>query len=415
MKIITDHRFYAPTFQAIADILDKDYEIKYDHTDNALGLSLVVIHKKYKAHGFTISTYLGSDPEWTINAYVALPIDTYDIMSTTFKPLGRYDTEYGQFPKLTDEQIIDLKQRINKIAKNTIQNIQDYIKDLNDEFIKYFPTIQLKPILRDTENQRYWIEENLLKVKINEKEFNLAKAILKIIDTYVETKKESFQNFLDACLEIHHLNDSNKLQAYEFIKELIGVSVDARIFEIVSFAILKEKYANESIFIGETLSSVKEESLTLYKTGRTNANDGGIDFVMKPIGRFYQVTETIDVNKYFLDIDKVQKFPITFVIKSDKESNEIKQQIQEQATQKYKVPSIINKYMSCIEEIINVNDLMNIFNNINENGKIQPVINEIIIQSKVEFNYQEEEIEELLEATKENLEINLDLIEEDEE
>lgn len=71
--------------------------------------------------------------------------------------------------------------------------------------------------------------------------------------------------------------------------------------------------------------------------------------------------------------------------------------------------------MSCIEEIINVNDLMNIFNNINENGKIQPVINEIIIQSKVEFNYQEEEIEELLEATKENLEINLDLIEEDEE
>lgn len=96
------------------------------------------------------------------------------------------------------------------------------------------------------------------------------------------------------------------MQAYEFIKELIGVSVDARIFEIVSFAILKEKYANESIFIGETLSSVKEESLTLYKTGRTNANDGGIDFVMKPIGRFYQVTETIDVNKYFLDIDKVQ-------------------------------------------------------------------------------------------------------------
>lgn len=136
---------------------------------------------------------------------------------------------------------------------------------------------------------------------------------------------------------------------------------------------------------------------------------------MKPIGRFYQVTETIDVNKYFLDIDKVQKFPITFVIKSDKESNEIKQQIQEQATQKYKVPSIINKYMSCIEEIINVNDLMNIFNNLNENGKIQPVINEIIIQSKVEFNYQEEEIEELLEATKENLEINLDIIEEDEE
>ena len=131
MKIITDHRFYAPTFQAIADILDKDYEIKYDHTDKELSLALVVVHKKYKAHGITISTYLGKDAEWTLNAYVDLPIDTYDIMSTTFKPLGRYDTEYGQFPKLTDEQIIDLKQRINKIAKNTMKDIRDYIKDLN--------------------------------------------------------------------------------------------------------------------------------------------------------------------------------------------------------------------------------------------------------------------------------------------
>lgn len=286
---------------------------------------------------------------------------------------------------------------------------------LNEEFIKYFPTIELKPIIRDTENQKYWIEENLLQVKVNGKNFNLAKSILKIIDAYVETKKESFQKFLDACLEIHNLNNSNKKQAYEFIKELIGVNVDARIFEIVSFAILKEKYTNESIFIGETLSSVKQESLTLYKTGRTNANDGGIDFVMKPIGRFYQVTETIDVNKYFLDIDKVQKFPITFVIKSDKESIEIRNQIQEQAIQKYKVPSIYNKYMSCIEEIINVNDLMTMFNKLNDEDKVQPVINEIIIQSKVEFNYQEEEIEELLEATKENLEISLESIEEDEE
>ena len=35
------------------------------------------------------------------------------------------------------------------------------------------------------------------------------------------------------------------------------------------------------------------------------------DLVMKPLGRFFQVTETIDVGKYFLDIDKVQRFPIT--------------------------------------------------------------------------------------------------------
>ena len=48
--------------------------------------------------------------------------------------------------------------------------------------------------------------------------------------------------------------------------------------------------------------------MKLYKTGRTNANDGGIDFVMKPLGRFFQVTETLDFKKYFLDIDKIETF-----------------------------------------------------------------------------------------------------------
>ena len=41
------------------------------------------------------------------------------------------------------------------------------------------------------------------------------------------------------------------------------------------------------------------QAIKLYKTGKTNANDGGIDFVMKPLGRFFQVTETLDFKKYF--------------------------------------------------------------------------------------------------------------------
>ena len=31
---------------------------------------------------------------------------------------------------------------------------------------------------------------------------------------------------------------------------------------------------------------------------------------------FFQVTETLDVRKYILDIEKVEKYPITFVVKS---------------------------------------------------------------------------------------------------
>ena len=36
---------------------------------------------------------------------------------------------------------------------------------------------------------------------------------------------------------------------------------------------------------GFDINKIKEDNLTLYKTGRTNANDGGIAFVMKPLGR----------------------------------------------------------------------------------------------------------------------------------
>ncbi len=41
---------------------------------------------------------------------------------------------------------------------------------------------------------------------------------------------------------------------------------------------------------------------------------------MKPLGLFFQVTETVEAGKYFLDIDKVQRYPITFVVNTDASS-----------------------------------------------------------------------------------------------
>lgn len=52
---------------------------------------------------------------------------------------------------------------------------------------------------------------------------------------------------------------------------------------------------------------------------------------MKPLGRFFQVTKTTDVKKYFMDIDKIEKYPLTFVIKSQKSIEDLRQQIEEQA------------------------------------------------------------------------------------
>ncbi|MGB3508834.1 MAG: hypothetical protein WBA93_06250 [Microcoleaceae cyanobacterium] len=80
---------------------------------------------------------------------------------------------------------------------------------------------------------------------------------------------------------------------------------------------MKYYYQEQTVFFCFGIEDIQQENLKLYKTGRTNANDGGIDFdfVMKPLVRFFQVTETTDFKKYFLDIDKIEKYPITFVIK----------------------------------------------------------------------------------------------------
>ena len=164
--------------------------------------------------------------------------------------------------------------------------------------------------------------------------------------------------------------------------------MDARIFEIVSYSILKYYYHNQNIYWGFEIDKLQEENLKLYKTGRTNANDGGIDFVMKPLGRFFQVTETVDVNKYFLDIDKIERYPITFVIKSSDSISVLQRKIREQAERQYSIRAIVSRYMGCIEEIINVPTILKRFNEAIEQGYLGDILNEIIKQSKVEFSYE---------------------------
>lgn len=128
----------------------------------------------------------------------------------------------------------------------------------------------------------------------------------------------------------------------------------------------------------------------LYKTGRTNANNGGIDFVMRPLGRFFQVTESTDVRKYFLDIDKIQRFPVTFIIKSELTVKELVEKIKEDAMKQYGVKSIVNKYIDAIEEVFNIQKLRKHFKSAVKEGCLKQIINEIVLQSKLEFNYYDE-------------------------
>ncbi len=258
---------------------------------------------------------------------------------------------------------------------------------LNDEFKRFYPKSGYEPIIRDDQKGLYWINENALIVDLGRKKFNLAQASLEIIDAYVAAKKSALERFILDCEKLDAIQKKQPGQVVDFIKSLLAPSADARIFEIVSYAILKAAYAGQSIWWGVTCETVKEDFLILYKTGRTNANDGGIDFVMKPLGRFFQVTETLDVRKYFLDIDKIQRYPITFVVKSNEAAPAVAAAIRRQAFKLYRVEKIVEKYMGCIEEIINIPLLLEKLDVVVKAGRLGDVTSEITLQSKVEFNY----------------------------
>jgi hypothetical protein len=262
---------------------------------------------------------------------------------------------------------------------------------MNLEFHKYFPQMEIQPIIRD-ENNRYCFNEQLLKVRIGGRDLNIAEAVIAVIDAYVDAKRNSFLRFIDTFESIKHLEaGTDTANAVELIIAMLAPEVDARIFEIVSYGILKYHYHDQVVFFGFDLATLERENLALYKTGRTNANDGGIDFVMRPLGRFFQVTETTDVRKYFLDIDKLQRFPVTFVVKSSQSIETLMEGIKARAAEQYPVTAVVDRYMACIEEIINVQVLVAYLHEAVSKGYLSAIVDEIIRQSKVEFNYDDSE------------------------
>ncbi len=259
---------------------------------------------------------------------------------------------------------------------------------LNEEFRKYFPEIEYIPILRDVRENRYWFNENLLKVKVGRETHNVAKVIIEIIEDYIQAKEIAFKSFIETCERLKDISGENDAAVSQFIEDLLAPNVDARIFEIVSYAILRFYYHDQIVYFGFDLDHIQSENLQLFKTGRTNANDGGIDFVMHPLGRFFQVTETLDVKKYFLDIDKIERFPISFVVKSIEDIDTIRQRLRGGAQRLYSINTIVERYMACIEEIINIPVLTDCFQKAQAQGYLRQILDEVIIQSKVEFNYE---------------------------
>lgn len=336
----------------------------------------------------TRSANRGSKSRGSFGALYSIYTLIEDYINGAFIDSGNYSDYEGA----RQTQLIDRQRELpfgKKLQNHYFQN------RTNTDYRKFFPTAEIdRIIIHDQAESRYWINEAQVKLSIGAKEFNLAHAVIEIIDEYKKTKLDAFARFIVSCSELKQLNSGESGKVEEFILNQLAPNVDARLYEIISYGILKFYYHDTVIYWGteKKLESLTAENLTLYKTGRTNANDGGIDFVMRPLGRFFQVTETLDFKKYFLDIDKLQRYPITFVIKSNEPQDILLRKIEADAIKTYNVTSVVQKYMASIEEIINIPMLIYHFKSAIKMGYLTDILQEIIIQSKVEFNY--EDIEE---------------------
>ena len=83
----------------------------------------------------------------------------------------------------------------------------------------------------------------------------IAETVIHIIDAYVEAKRDSFEKFIQLCKDAQTLTE---VQVREFIKQMVAPNVDARIFEIVSYSILKYYYNDRVIYWGYALDSLQQ-------------------------------------------------------------------------------------------------------------------------------------------------------------
>ena len=114
---------------------------------------------------------------------------------------------------------------------------------------------------------------------------NIVNPIIRIIVTYIDAKRKSFEEFFQTCWKMQSIQGKDAEQVQEYVLSLLQPDDDDRVFEIVSDDVLKEHCTDKVIYWECSMDEITEDHLSLCKTGRTDANDGGNDFVMRPLGR----------------------------------------------------------------------------------------------------------------------------------
>ncbi|MCH5273818.1 MAG: hypothetical protein J1E35_09105 [Lachnospiraceae bacterium] len=218
--------------------------------------------------------------------------------------------------------------------------------------------------------------------------YDISQVACLIIERYIELLMAKDHALIGVLEKLKSLADYEKKKST--INALLTEDAEARIFEIISYAILKNHYKNIKVYFGYTKETIAEVELELYKTGRTNANDGGIDFVMRPVGRFFQVTEVNNYDKYLLDIDKVMHFPISFVIKTKQQRDTVLTDLERYIALRSSGMTVLEeRYRKAIEEIITINELQEWMQEL-DNADIDGIIRDIDIYYKLEMNMDDE-------------------------
>ncbi len=352
----------------VKNILKEDYPSDYQQLYNKSPM-LQYLDKKMKAVHGNSKTRRSLANIYAIYSILYFYKDDYYEQKSKYRSFEGYDytrlfnfyrTLYGG-RKLQNHA---LNSRINGEFHNKVKNT------INDLII--------------TNNGKYLIHIDYIYVN----KHDISKTACRIIEKYMELLIAKDHSLISILNTLQNLTDYSQKRAT--INSLLDEDAEARIFEIISYAILKNHYKNIHVYFGYSRKSIKELPLELYKTGRTNANDGGIDFVMRPVGRFFQVTEVDNYDKYLLDIDKVMHFPISFVIKTKQNRAKILRNLKQYITIRSSGMAVLEeRYKKAIEEIITINELQTWIQELN-NHDIDEIIRDIDIYYKLEMNMNDE-------------------------
>lgn len=249
---------------------------------------------------------------------------------------------------------------------------------VNGEFKNKFPTITNNLIVID--NSKYLLHIDYLYVG----QTDISKTAIKVIEKYIDLLIAKDHALIQILEEMQELTDYTEKK--NRIVTLLNEDAEARIFEIISYAILRNHYKSIKVYFGYTPDTIREEELQLFKTGRTNANDGGIDFVMRPVGRFFQVTEVSSYDKYLLDIDKVMHFPISFVIKTNSSKQTVLKALEAYIEERANGMRVIReRYEKAIEEVITINELKEWTSELRDSD-VDDIIRDIDIYYRLEMH-----------------------------